>query len=131
MWSGNRLTNVQTTTRPDHERSEVLTKIGTAVQKREKQEWANEKPKLDDVRRMRGKYFIDLEEEDKETIESARIKLVVRIDAAMPCKKITKSLTWLQETVARLDAPNKVPKRSTPCKVDSHGSLGHEWNYHN
>ena len=30
-----------------------------AAQKREKQEWANEKPELDNARRMRGTYFID------------------------------------------------------------------------
>ena len=38
---------------------EAWTKIGKAAQKREKQEWANEKPELDNARRMRGTYFLD------------------------------------------------------------------------
>ena len=59
MWSGERLTKVQTTTGPDHVWPEAWTKIGQAAQKREKQEWANEKPELDNARRMRGTYFID------------------------------------------------------------------------
>ena len=43
MWSGLRLTKVQTTARPDHVWSEVWTKIGEAAQNREKQEWAKKK----------------------------------------------------------------------------------------
>ena len=69
VWSGERLTKIQTTTRPDHVWQEVWTKIGKSAEKREKQEWANEKPKLDNARQMRGIYFIDLEDEEfKETI---------------------------------------------------------------
>ena len=44
MWSGERLTKIQTTTRPDHVWPEVWTKIGEAAQNREKQKWAKEKP---------------------------------------------------------------------------------------
>ena len=79
---------------------------------------------------MRGIYFIYPEDEEaKETIENARRKLEVHIDAAMSCKKKTKSLTCLQETVARLDAPNKVPKRSTLQKWILINPQGHKWNY--
>ena len=42
MWSGERLSKMQATARPDHVWPEVWTKIGTAAQNREKQEWANE-----------------------------------------------------------------------------------------
>ena len=42
-----RLTKVQTTTRPDHVWPEVWTQMGKAAQTWEKQEWKNEKPKLD------------------------------------------------------------------------------------
>ena len=38
MWSGRRLTKIQTTTRPDHVWPEFWTKIGNAAQNREKQE---------------------------------------------------------------------------------------------
>ena len=48
----------------------VWTKIGKAAQKREKQEWANEEPNLDNARRLRGIYFIDLDDEEyKEIIQ--------------------------------------------------------------
>ena len=68
MWSGERLAKVQTTTRPDHVWPEVWTKMGKAAQKKEKQEWKNEEPKLDNVRRLRGIYFIDPDDQDyKET----------------------------------------------------------------
>ena len=36
-------------------------KMGKAAQKKDKQEWANEKPKLDDARKLRDIYFIDPE----------------------------------------------------------------------
>ena len=95
-------------------------KLRKKLKKREEQEWANEKPKLDSARRIRGMYFIDPEDEEfKETIENSRRKLEVHMDAAIPCKKKTKSLTCSQETVARLDAPNKVPKTKYACIVES------------
>ena len=51
---------------------EVWTKIGKAAQNREKQEWKNEKPKLDNARRRRGIYFIDPDDQDyKETLKNA------------------------------------------------------------
>ena len=54
---------------------EVLTQIGKAAQKREKQEWAIEKPNLDNAWKLRGIYFIDPEDgEYKETIKHARRK---------------------------------------------------------
>ena len=67
MWSGGRLTKVQTTTRTDHEKPEVWTNNTKAAQKRERQEWANKKPKLENARRMRGIYFIDREDKEKTT----------------------------------------------------------------
>ena len=65
MWSGGRLTKIQTTTRPDHVWPEVWTELGKAAQNREKQEWAKEKPKLDNARRLRGIYFIDPDDSQK------------------------------------------------------------------
>ena len=61
---GGGLTKVQTTTRPDHVWPEVSTKIGKAAQNREKQERKNEKPKLDNARRLRGIYFVDPDDQD-------------------------------------------------------------------
>ena len=61
LWSGWSLTKAQTTTRPDHVWPEVWTNLSKAVKKREKQEWANDKPELENARRLRGIQFIDPE----------------------------------------------------------------------
>ena len=68
MSSGGRPTTIQATTRPENLWPEIWTNIGKVVEKKEEHEWANEKPKLDDAWRLRGVYFIDLEDADfKET----------------------------------------------------------------
>ena len=64
MWSGERLTKIQTTTRPDHVWPEIWTKIGKASQNRGKQEWEKEKPKFDNARRLTGICFT--ESDDRE-----------------------------------------------------------------
>ena len=88
MWSRWSLTNIQSTTRPDHVWPDVWTKIGKAAQNREIQEWKNEKQKLDNARRLRGIYFIDPNDEDyKETFQNARRILERPMAASMPCKK--------------------------------------------
>ena len=57
------------------------------LRKKEKQEWAIEKPKIDDSRRLIGNYFIDPEDgEYKETIKNSRKKLEIPMEAAMPCE---------------------------------------------
>ena len=44
---------------------------------KERHKWSDEKPKLDNARRLRGIYFIDPEDKEfKETIKNARKKLV-------------------------------------------------------
>ena len=58
-----------------------------AAQRKEKQEWAIEEPKLDNARRLRGFYFFDPGDvEFEETIRNAWKKLNVPMEAAMPCK---------------------------------------------
>ena len=54
LWSGERMAKVLMTTRPDREKPEVWTKIGKADQNRENQEWAKEKQKFDNARRLRN-----------------------------------------------------------------------------
>ena len=110
MWSGRRLTKNQATTRPENVWLEVWTKIGKAAQKREKQEWAIEKPKLDKARRLRGIYFIDPEDmvNTKKPSRNGRRKLEVPMGAAMPCKKGTKQR--FQETEAKSGESKKIPE---------------------
>ena len=88
MWSGWRLTKLQTTTRPDYAWPEVWTKIVKAVQNREKQQWVKEKPKLYNARKLRGIYFIDLDgKECSEIVNNATRKLERPFAPAMPCKR--------------------------------------------
>ena len=64
MWSRERQTKIQATARPENVWREVWSKMGKAAQKtdkKEKQEWANEKPKLDIARRLKRICFIDVE----------------------------------------------------------------------
>ena len=87
MWSGRRLTKRQVTSRPDHLWPELWTTLGRNAKLKEKQKWSNEKPKLDNARRLRGIYFIDPEDKEfKETIRNAR-KIETPMAPAFPCKK--------------------------------------------
>ena len=48
--------------RPDHLWPEIWIDVSKAAQKKEKQEWAIVKSKLDNARKLRGIYFIDTED---------------------------------------------------------------------
>ena len=91
MWSGERPTKNQTFTRPDYVWPEVWTNIRKAAQNREKQEWAEEKPKLDNARKLRGIYFIDPDDREySEILQKERRKLERFVATAMPCKRMDK-----------------------------------------
>ena len=47
MWSRERLTKRQATSRPDHLWTELSIKFGRNANLKEKHKWSNEKPKLD------------------------------------------------------------------------------------
>ena len=92
MWSGRRLTKRQVTSRPDHLWPELWIKWGRNAKLKDKHKWSNEKPKLDNARRLRGIYFIDPEDKEiKETIKNAHKKLETPMAPAMPCKTSKKS----------------------------------------
>ena len=75
-WSGERLTKKQTTSRPDYLWPEIWKDMSEAAQRKEKQKWCVEKPKLDNARKLRGFYFIDpADAESKETIEKCAEKV--------------------------------------------------------
>ena len=58
--------------------------MGRNAKLKKKQKWSDEKPKLDNVRRLRGIYFIDPEDKEfKETITNARKKLETPMALAM------------------------------------------------
>ena len=82
----------QVTSRPDHLWPELWRGMSKNAQLREKQKWSNEKPKLDNARRLRGTYFIDSEDKEfKETIKNARKELKTPMAPAVPCKTCKKS----------------------------------------
>ena len=87
LWSGERLTRKQLTSRPDHSWPEIWTSMGKNAKLKEKPKWLNEKLHLENARKLRGIYFIDLEDKEfKETIKNARKKLEIPMAPAMPCK---------------------------------------------
>ena len=67
MWSRERLTRKQLTSRPDHPWPELWKSMGKNAKLKEKQKWSEEKIHLDNARKLRGIYFID--PEDKELIQ--------------------------------------------------------------
>ena len=92
MWSEERLTKRQATSRPDHLWPELWIKLGGNAELKEKHKWSNEKPKLDNVRKLRGIYFIDPEDKEfKETVNNARKKLETPMAPAMLCKTSKKN----------------------------------------
>ena len=87
MWSGERLTRKQLTSRPDHLWPELWKSMRKHAKLKEKQKWSNEKLHLENARKLRGIYFIDPEDKEfKETIKNARKKLETSVAPAMRCK---------------------------------------------
>ena len=87
MWSGERLTRKQLTSRPDHLRPELWKSMGKHAKLKEKQRWSEEKLHLENARKLRGIYFIDPEDtEFKETIKNTRKKLETSVAPAVSCK---------------------------------------------
>ena len=81
------LTRKQLTSRPDHLWPELWKSMGKHAKLKEKQKWSNEKFHFENARKLRGIYFIDLEDKElNETIKNARKKLETSVAPAMPCK---------------------------------------------
>ena len=87
MWSGERLTRKQLTSKPDHVWPELWKSMGKNAKLKERQKWTHEKLHLDNARKLRGIYFIDPEDKEfEETIKNARKKLETPMAPAMLCK---------------------------------------------
>ena len=87
MWSGWRLTKRQATSRPDHLWPEIWRSMSRNAKMKEKQNWASERPKLENARKLRGMYFIDPEDKDfAKIIQNARKKLEIQTLLLCPAR---------------------------------------------
>ena len=59
-WSGERITRKQTTSRPDNVWPDMWNHMSDASKFKEKHKWAIEKPKLDNSRRLRDIFLLNL-----------------------------------------------------------------------
>ena len=92
LWSGERLTRKQLTSRPDHLWPELWKSMGKHAKLKEKQKWSEEKLHLENARKLRGIYFIDPEDKEFiETIKNARKKSETSVTPAMLCKIMKKN----------------------------------------
>ena len=121
MWSRRRLAKVQVTTRPDHLWPEVRSSMSKAAQRKENQQWTVDKTKLDNAGKLRGIYCIGLDDgEFKETIDNARKKLEIPMEAVVPCKlRKTKRPNKLLETGSETKRSNKIQKPKQACIVEA------------
>ena len=112
MWSRERLTRKQLTSRPDHLWPELWKSMGKHAKLKEKQKWSNEKLHLENARKLRGIYFIDPEDKEfKETIKNARKQLETSVAPAMPCKIMKKNY-------GKSDASNQI-KTKLACILEA------------
>ena len=117
MCSGEKLTRKQLTSRPDHLWPEIWKTMGKNAKLKEKQKWSHEKLHLDNTRKLRGIYFIDLEDKEfKETIKNARKKLETSMAPAMPCK------TCKKNKYGEVRSKTNDFKSKCPCILEASGS---------
>ena len=100
---------VQATTRPHQLWPEIWSSMSTVAQRKEKQQWAIEKPKLDNARKLRGIYSIDPDDgEFQETIQNAKKKLEIPMEATISCKLKTTKCSHRHREIE--SGSNKNPK---------------------
>ena len=85
--------------------------MGKHSKVKETQKWSNEKLHLENARKLRGIYFIDPEDELKETIKNARKMLETSVAPALPCKimKICGNGVSNKNESTRMRMGNSVP----------------------
>ena len=124
MWSGERLTKLQTSSRPDHIWPDAWIRIGKVAQRREKQEWAIEKPKLEHARRLSLIHALDpSDEEYRDIIKNARRKLETPKAAAMPRKRAFSQASIRETGVSKTGkAKTSEAKTRFSCIAEAHES---------
>ena len=107
MWSGERLSKIQTTTTPDHVL--CVQKFGRKMVKplriENNRNGQEQNPKLDNARTTRGIHFVDPDDEAyKEILENGRRKLEKPMAPPMPCERPPNSIT---KVVAKLNSASE------------------------
>ena len=74
------------TSRTDHLWPEIWSEMSKAAQRKEKQEWASEKPELDHARMLWGIYFTNLEGTEFLETMKKRAEEELSLEAPMSCK---------------------------------------------
>ena len=92
------------------------------LKSKEKQEWTLEKPKLDNARKPKGMYFVDPEDEYKETIKNARRKIEVPMEAAMFLQDGTRKRALKLRETAASENTNPCKKTKYVCTVEAYES---------
>ena len=95
MWSGQRLTRKQLTSRPDHLWPELWEKMGKNAKLKERQKWSHEKPQLDNARQLQGIYFIDPEDKEFKETNNARNWKRQWLPLCLARQAGTVSMEWL------------------------------------
>ena len=105
-----RLTKRHVKSRPDYLWPELWEKMGKNAMVIERQKWAHEKLQLDNARKLRGIYFIDIEDKEfKETIKNARKKLETPVAPAMH---------WKRNLQTDICGPGRLTKRHVKSRPD-------------
>ena len=93
----------------------------SSVRIEKKQEWAIEKPKLENDRQLRGIYFIDPNDEEyQDTMKNARRKFGNSNGTCNACDRQSKHSFWRQEH--KVSASSQDFKSRCGCIVESHES---------
>ena len=121
LWSRERLTKIQATTRPDHLWPEIWSGMSKAAQQKEKLQWAVEEPKLDTARKLEGIYFIEPDDQEfKEIMKKGKEKLDIHMEAAMPCKlELVKRPFSHREIDSESNGSNTIQETKHACIVEA------------
>ena len=110
MWSKERLTNIQSTTRPMYGQKRGRKLVQPLRIEKNKNE-QNTRRSSTIARKLRGIYFIDPDDEEyKDTLKNARRKLERPLAPAMPCKGAPTSITKLFAQIGDLH-PRRLQER--------------------
>ena len=94
-----------------------------AAQKKEQQEWAIEKPKLENARNLKGIHSIDPKDEEYNyIIKNTRKKLEIPMAHPMPCRRSQSSSVTGAVNLKIARAPEKIQKMKFDCIVEAHES---------